>query len=113
MFVEPDGSFVWASSQNSAPWQVDGNLHDRDELLLFVDIKGSCPQAEFDRLLMALGWPQNRVMFQLTRQAVFLDESEFRRYAQRCAARADDGSSPIDVAGQPRLAGDSAREPRS
>lgn len=82
MYCEPDGSFVWVSSQQESPWQVDGNLYDRDGRLLFVDLKGICPPAAFDRLLEALGWPQTPVMFQLTREAVFLDEEEFRRLAE-------------------------------
>lgn len=81
MFVEPDGSFVWVSSHEEPAWQVDGNLYDRDELLLFVDIKGSCPADRFDELLSALGWPGTSLMFQLTRQAVYLAEAEFRRVA--------------------------------
>jgi hypothetical protein len=81
MFCEADGSFVWASPQGAPPWQVDGNLYDRNERLLFVDAKGTCPAEEFDRFLTALGWPETRLMFQLTREAVFLKEAEFRRYA--------------------------------
>ena len=81
MFCEPDGSFVWVSSQGDTAWQVDGNLYDRDGRLLFVDLKGTCPPDQFDRLLSALGWPETKIMFQLTREAVFLDEAEFRRYA--------------------------------
>jgi hypothetical protein len=82
MYCEPDGSFVWVSSQAEDPWQVDGNLYDRNERLLFVDLKGSCPGSRFDELLKALGWPQTALVFQLTRQAVFLDEAEFRRFAE-------------------------------
>jgi len=81
MFCESDGSFVWVSSQGEPAWQVDGNLYDRNERLLFVDLKGSCPQQQFDRVLTALGWPETKLMFQLTREAAFLDEAEFRRYA--------------------------------
>ncbi len=80
MYCEPDGSFVWTSPQDSVAWQVDGNLYDRNEQLLFVDIKGSCPSQQFDRLLSVLGWPQSPIMFQLTQEAVFLDEETFRRY---------------------------------
>jgi len=80
MFTEPDGSFVWTSSQGERPWQVDGNLYDRGERLLFVDLKGACPAEQFDRLLGALGWPATKLMFQLTREALFLDEAEFRRH---------------------------------
>ena len=83
MFCEPDGSFVWVSSQGDPVWQVDGNLYDRDERLLFVDLKGTCPPDQFDRLLSALGWPETKLMFQLTREAVFLDEAEFRRLSAR------------------------------
>ena len=81
MFIEADGSFVWVSPQGEPAWQVDGNLYDRNERLLFVDLKGTCPAEQFDRLLTALGWPATRLMFQLTREAVFLDEAEFRRWA--------------------------------
>ncbi len=82
MFCEPDGSFVWVSSHGEPAWQVDGNLYDRNDRLLFVDLKGTCPAEQFERLLSALGWPETKVMFQLTREALFLDEAEFRRYAQ-------------------------------
>jgi hypothetical protein len=81
LFFEPDGSFVWASSQTEQPWQIDGNLFDRDGRLLFVDLKGSCPQHQFDQLISAFGWPNAPVMFQLTREAIFLDEVEFRKFA--------------------------------
>ncbi len=81
MFCEADGSFVWVSSQGEPAWQVDGNLYDRNGRLLFVDLKGTCPNDQFDRLLTALGWPATKLMFQLTREAVFLSEEEFRRFA--------------------------------
>lgn len=79
MYCEPDGSFVWVPSQGEPAWQVDGNLYDAAGRLLFVDAKGTCPTAQFDRMLSALGWPATAVMFQLVRQAVFLDEVEFRQ----------------------------------
>jgi hypothetical protein len=82
MYCEPDGSFVWTSPQDGPSWQVDGNLYDRDGRLLFVDLKGACPGEAFDRLLLAFGWPQAPVMFQLTREAVLVDEAEFRRLAE-------------------------------
>ena len=62
-------------------WQIDGNLFDRAGRLLFVDLKGSCPDDQLDRLLSAFGWPATPVMFQLVREAVFLDNAEFRRVA--------------------------------
>ena len=82
MFVEPDGSFVWASSKSEPPWQVDGVMYDRNERLLFVDLKGDCPKEKFDQLLQAFGWPDTPLLFQLSREAVYLDETEFRRFAE-------------------------------
>lgn len=81
MFIEPDGSFVWVSAHDAVEkWQLDGALYDRDGRLLYVDLKGECPPAAFDELLRSLGWPETPIMAQLVRQAVFLDEAEFRRF---------------------------------
>jgi hypothetical protein len=85
MYCEPDGSFVWVSSQADEPWQIDGNLYDRNERLLFIDIKGSCPAGEFDRLLKCFGWPETPIMFQLVREAVWLDEAAFRGWCKQNA----------------------------
>jgi hypothetical protein len=85
MYCEPDGSFVWVSSQGQPAWQVDGNLYDHAGRLLFVDLKGSCPAEEFDRLLVVFGWPQIALMFQLKTEALFLDEPSFRRWASLSA----------------------------
>ena len=87
MFLEPDGSFVWVSAAEDRPWQLDGVLYDRDGRLLYVDLKGAATADDLDRLLAALGWPQTPVMFQLAREAVFLDEPEFRRFARLAAPR--------------------------
>jgi hypothetical protein len=89
LFIEPDGSFVWVSSADEpkATWQLDGVLYDRGGKLLFVDLKGSCPQSPFDRFLAALGWPATPLVFQLAREAVFLEESEFRKYAWRSTTK--------------------------
>ena len=80
MFVEPDGSFVWVARSGEVPWQVDGVLYDRDGRLLFADLKGTVPPHQLDELLTALGWPETPVIFQLVREAVFLDEATFRSY---------------------------------
>ena len=81
MYCEEDGSFVWVSAHGKPAWQVDGNLYDRAGRLLFVDLKGSCPSDALNRLLTACGWPATAVVFQLVREAVFVDEAEFRRHA--------------------------------
>lgn len=92
MFVEPDGAFVWTSPRAGVAWQVDGNLAERLGRLLLVDLRGSCPPREFDRLLAACGWPEQPVMMQLVRPAVFLDEETFRRHAT-ARAKAGDGET--------------------
>ncbi len=63
------------------PWQLDGLLADRADRLLYVELKGTCPPEALDELLAAIGRPAEGFMFQLVREAVFLDEEEFRRYA--------------------------------
>lgn len=89
MYCEPDGSFVWVSSREEPPWQVEGNLYDKDDRLRFVDVKGHCPEAAFDQLLRALGWPATPLLFQVVRAAVLLEGSEFRRYAAQAHASSD------------------------
>jgi len=85
MYVEPDGSFVQRSGQGPSAWQVEGNLYDRAGHLQYVELKGSCPRANFDDLLRALGWPEARLMFQPAAEGLYLSESEFRRFAERQA----------------------------
>jgi hypothetical protein len=83
LFIEPDGSFVWTgTTAEGGAWQVDGNLIDRGECLAYVELKGVCPEAQFDSLLSALGWPKAGLAFQLQKRGVFLEEAEFRRLAR-------------------------------
>ena len=82
MFIEPDGSFVWTGKEREGErWQVDGSLIDQGEVLAYVDLKGWCPEGEFDALLKAFGWPEAELLFQLPERGVFLDEAAFRRLA--------------------------------
>jgi hypothetical protein len=87
MFIEPDGSFVWTGvTIEGEAWQVDGNLIDRGESLAYVELKGHCPEAQFDMLLKALGWPGESLLFQLVEQGVLLEEESFRLLAAGGAA---------------------------
>jgi len=92
LYAEPDGSFVWTSPREGITWQVDGNAAERAGRVLLVDLKGGCPEPDFDRLLAALGWPGQPLMMLLVRPAVFLDEATFRRHA---AARATGAPGPV------------------
>ena len=87
MFVEPDGSFVWVSASGEPAWQLDGMLYDRNERLLYVELKGTCPADRLDELLAVLGWPQTPVMFQLLREAVYLSEADFRGFRESLSGR--------------------------
>lgn len=79
--LEPDGWFVWSSPSGEPRWQLEGNLYDRHDRLLYVQVKGTCPAKFFDQFLAALGWPETSLVFQLVREAVFLSEEEFRKLA--------------------------------
>ena len=54
LLIEPDGSFVWSASQGEPAWQIDGVLYDRAGKLIYVELKGACPSAQFDELLTHL-----------------------------------------------------------
>jgi len=88
MFIEPDGSFVWVAQQGEPTWQVDGLLFDRAGQLVYVELKGTCPTERLDLLLAALGWPTVTLVFQLVREAMFLDEASFRAWTWE---KEDDG----------------------
>jgi len=82
MLFEPDGSFVWVQENDGGTtWQLDGVLFDRNGRLHSAEIKGSCSEEAFDMLLSAMGWPGTDLVFQLSNEAVFIDEGEFRRFA--------------------------------
>lgn len=80
MLIEPDGSLVWTCADRS--WQLDGNLYDRADRLLYVDLSGGVPPVEFDALLAACDWPATPVMFQLRDAGVYVSEADFRRWAE-------------------------------
>jgi len=82
LFIEPDGSFVWTgATADGEPWQVDGNLIDRGDTLAYVELKGHCPDEQFDRLLAVFGWSRAMLAFHLPQRGVMLNEADFRRLA--------------------------------
>ena len=92
LYAEPDGSFVWTSPQENTRWQVNGNLYERNDRVLFVEIKGSCPASEFDQLLACFLSDEKACVVQLTRPAVFVTVEVFRAHAG-ARGQADDGAS--------------------
>lgn len=85
LFFEPDGSFVWVSAAQEPAWQIDGLLYDRGPALAYIELKGTCPPEALDQLLSGIGWPESQLLFQLIREAVLLDEGDFRRVAAAMA----------------------------
>jgi hypothetical protein len=81
MFLEPDGALLWRGGPADDEWQLDGTLSERNGRLAACELKGSCPPEALDRLLAAVGWPAEAVVFELVRGGVFLDEAAFRRHA--------------------------------
>ena len=78
LHFEPDGSFVWVSSSEvEEAWQVDGNLYDRDGSLIAIDVKGTCSQIHFARLLDVFRSYNRELMIEVVRDAVFLCERDF------------------------------------
>lgn len=82
VFSEPDGSFV-CSSDPQGVWQVEGNLVEHDDHLLYVEAWGRCPPAVFDQLLNCVGWPATRIVFECVKEGVVLAEVDFRQFADQ------------------------------
>ena len=83
LYAEPDGSFVWAGRQDSATWQLFGQLADQGTRLQSVELRGTIPRDQFEELLNVLRWPNSPLMFQLARQGVFLNWEGFARLVWR------------------------------
>jgi len=109
MFIEPDGSFVWVADGGERSWQLDGQMYDRDGHVLYVEVKGNCPADAFDRLLRAFGWPDVPLVFQLIREAVYLDEAGFRRYAATSAVESE--GQPLFISDTVSVAPNAQEEP--
>jgi hypothetical protein len=86
LFIEPDGSFVRVSpADDEPPWQVDGQLFDRDGRLIYVELKGTCSRASFAEVLAACGVHTRRhdndfaseAVIQLVRHALIVELAEF------------------------------------
>ncbi len=82
MIFELDGSFVLSGNdEHGNRWQVDGHLFDFAGRLFRLELHGRCPPAVFDQLLRSVGWPTQAVEFEMVREGVTLDETEFRQLA--------------------------------
>jgi len=78
LFTEPDGAFVWRSPPGAEDWKLDGVLYDRNDRMLYVELKGTCSGAVLERFLTTLGWPAQQVVIQMAREGLLLEFAEFR-----------------------------------
>ena len=81
LFIEGDGSFCWTAPQ--AVWRLFGELYDGGTYLHYAELKGSCPQAEWEQVLAALGSQRGPLMIQLVRQGVYVDPQAFAAWMWR------------------------------
>lgn len=88
MFIEPDGSWVWVSSDPEQPWQLDGMLYDRGGKLLYVELKGHAPEDVLAQVCEHFGCTPPDCVVQFVRHAVVVSLEEWWRWSsQRSPAR--------------------------
>lgn len=77
LYFEPDGSFMLMGKADLESWQLEGQIHDGRGAVDSIELKGNCPLATFDELLLALGWaPADFLTLQLPRAlAISADEA--------------------------------------
>lgn len=80
-FVEPDGSFVWTGTDDGSSWQLEGNLYDRQGRVIWISVKGYCPEIRWREFMAALAEGDDaEFVVQLLRDAVYLSHFEFHRW---------------------------------
>jgi hypothetical protein len=83
MIFEPDGSFVVSGGERESLWHVSGHLFDFAGRLHRLELHGACPLEMFDALLRCVGWPEQRIQFEVVREGVTVEEAEFRAHVSR------------------------------
>jgi hypothetical protein len=79
LYFEPDGSFGWFAPPDAPRWEIGGMLYDRGDRLMYAELNGACPAAEFRQMLAALGQQRAPLVIQVVEQAVFFDAEDFCR----------------------------------
>ena len=79
MIFEPDGSWICLGEAGGEQWHVNGHLFDFSDRLHRVELRGSCPEDQFDQLLACFGWPETTLTFETVREGLTLNECDFRR----------------------------------
>jgi hypothetical protein len=84
--TEPDGFFVLSGHADDHDWRLSGQIHELNERIWRVDLRGECPLATMEEILCMLGWPQVPVVFQIVQLGLTLGEVDFCRWASRQSA---------------------------
>lgn len=79
MYPEMDGSFVWTGEIERVPWQIDGMMYDRDDVVQWCEIKGVCPLKQWHQLLRCFGWPSQSLVAHLVQEQLFVGLDELAR----------------------------------
>ena len=76
LYIEPDGSFVWVSSEDVAR-KINGQVTDDGSQVMFVEFRGRALQKDIDPILSTLRDPVTDLQVQLLPGGEIIDESAF------------------------------------
>lgn len=79
--IEPDGFFLVTGGKHDTFWRLNGHMYEFDGQMHRVELNGQCPSETLDAVLMAIGWPECELVFQLVMEGVTLDEVNFRSWS--------------------------------
>lgn len=77
LYIEPDGSYVWVSSEDPTR-RVWGQITDDGQQVLYLELRGRCQWDDLAAIVGMIGWPETQLIFQLMPDAVLVEESQFR-----------------------------------
>ena len=80
MFLELDGSFMWAGSHLTNDWRIDGMIFENARTVRWVEIKGQCPLSAWDQLLMHLGHDMDPLVALWLPEQCFLEVEQVRSF---------------------------------
>ena len=78
LYIEPDGSFVWVSSEDASR-RISGQITDDGERVLYLELRGKCRWNDLSTVVLKkLDWPETSLAFQLLPESLLVEEQQFR-----------------------------------
>lgn len=77
MFFEPDGYFLWGRGSGVERWQINGQLTDDGQQMLYITARGRMPRQPFEQFLTVFGWPDVPLAIQLVVEGVMIAAADF------------------------------------